>query len=339
MRLEEGARVVAPLPDALAGVAEPRAALLDDAELAREIEDVARAADALPVEDVEFDLAERRRHLVLHHLHARSIAHHDRVLLVERRGLFDRADATDVEAHRRVELERVAARRRLGAAEHDADLHADLVDEDDEAVRARDRAGELAERLAHQACLEPDVVVAHVALDFGLRHERGDRVDHDHVDRPRANEHVGDLERLLAVVGLREEELVGLDSELLRVGHVHRVLGVDVRRDAAGALDRRDRVERERRLAARLRAVDFDDAAARVAANAEREIEAQRPRRHRRDALVELLAVLEAHDRALAVLFLDACDGELESLRSVLVIHGAVLRVTVVGRAPGRDPP
>ena len=48
-----------------------------------------------------------------------------------------------------------------------------------------------------------------------------------------ADEHVGDLERLLAVVGLRDEQLVGLHAELARVGRVERVLGVDERGDAA----------------------------------------------------------------------------------------------------------
>ena len=62
--------------------------------------------------------------------------------------VLDGADAADVEAHRGVELERVAAGRGLGVAEHDADLHADLVDEDDDGVGALDVAGELAQRLA-----------------------------------------------------------------------------------------------------------------------------------------------------------------------------------------------
>src|SRR2546430_9212139 len=48
------------------------------------------------------------------------------------RSLFflDRADATDVEAQRRVKLERLAAGGRFGIPEHDADLLAKLVDED-----------------------------------------------------------------------------------------------------------------------------------------------------------------------------------------------------------------
>ena len=132
---------------------------------------------------------------------------------------------------------------------------------------------ELAQRLAHEARLQADVAVAHVALDLGLGHERRDRVDDDDVDRAGAHEHVGDLERLLAVVGLADEQLVGLDAELARVGGVERVLGVDERRDAARLLGLGDGVEGERGLAARLRAVDLDDAAARVAADAERDVE------------------------------------------------------------------
>src|SRR2546428_1767463 len=60
MQLEEVARVLAALPDALAPVAEPSAALLDDVVLHRQIEQIAFAGDALAVEDVELHLAERR---------------------------------------------------------------------------------------------------------------------------------------------------------------------------------------------------------------------------------------------------------------------------------------
>jgi hypothetical protein len=62
-------------------------------------------------------------------------------------------------------------------------------------------AGELAQRLAHQPGLQADVAVAHLALDLGPGHERGHRVDDDDVERAGADQHVGDLERLLAVSG------------------------------------------------------------------------------------------------------------------------------------------
>ena len=75
------------------------------------------------VHDVELDLLEGRGDLVLDHLHAGLVADHFVAVL-------DRADAADVEAHRGIEFQRIAAGGGFRIAEHDADLHADLVDED-----------------------------------------------------------------------------------------------------------------------------------------------------------------------------------------------------------------
>jgi hypothetical protein len=94
-------------------------------------------------------------------------------------------------------------------------------------------AGDLAQRLAHQAGLQADVAVAHLALDLGARHERGHRVDDDDVERAGADQHVGDLERLLTGVGLGDQQRVGVDAEGLRILRVERVLGVDEGGDAA----------------------------------------------------------------------------------------------------------
>src|SRR5207342_2385624 len=102
MLLQVFAGVVLALADAVLLVREPGAGLLDHAVHDAELEDLAFARDALAVEDVEHRLAERRRDLVLHHLHPGLVA--DRFL-----GLLDGADAADVEPHRGVELERVAA--------------------------------------------------------------------------------------------------------------------------------------------------------------------------------------------------------------------------------------
>ena len=66
------------------------------------------------------------------------------------------------------------------------------------------------------------------------------------------------------------------------VARVEGVLGVDERRDAAGRLRLGDDLQRERRLAARLGAVDLDDAPARHAADAERGVERERAGRDRR---------------------------------------------------------
>src|SRR6185312_9026535 len=115
------ASIFAALTDALAVVGEPGARLLDHAGLDAEIDQLADLGDALAVHDVELDLLERWCQLVLHHLDAGLVA--DDLVAV-----LDRADAADVETHRGIELERVAAGRRLRRAVHHADLHADLVD-------------------------------------------------------------------------------------------------------------------------------------------------------------------------------------------------------------------
>ena len=57
----------------------------------------------------------------------------------------------------------------------------------------------------------------------------------------RAHQHVGDLERLLAGVGLRDQQLADVDAELAGVDGVERVLGVDEGGGAAGLLHLRRR--------------------------------------------------------------------------------------------------
>src|SRR5687768_9766150 len=183
-------------------------------------------ADAFGVHDVELGLPERRRHLVLHDLDADVRA--DDVLF-----LLHWPDAPDVETQRRVELERLAASGRLRVTEHDADLLAQLIDEDDGRPRARDGTRELAKRLAHETRLETDVAVAHVAFDFGLRHESRDRVDDHDVYRARAHQDLADLERLFTGVRLGDQQTVDVHAELAGIFDVERMLGIDESGDTA----------------------------------------------------------------------------------------------------------
>src|SRR5215472_10044677 len=118
--LQEVPHVFASLPDALTAVAVPRAALLHDIVQHRQVQHIALARDPLAIQDVELGIAERRRHLVLDDLHLRARPNN-------RLAFLHRADAPNVDTHRRIELQRTAARRRLRIAEHHADLLADLV--------------------------------------------------------------------------------------------------------------------------------------------------------------------------------------------------------------------
>ena len=188
-------------------------------------------------------------------------------------------------------------------------------------------AGELAQRLRHQARLQADEGIAHLAVEFGLGHERRHRVDDEHVDRAGADQRLGDFERLLAVVGLRDQQVVDIDAELAARSRIERVLDVDERRHAAGLLRLGDDVQRERRLARRFRAEDLDDAAARQSADAEREVERDRSGGDGRDRHDGVL-LAEAHDRALAELLFDLAHGQVEGLHALFAVvafrrHGA----------------
>src|SRR3546814_15402129 len=93
-------RVLLALTDADAVERIPSTRFLDDAGLDAEVDDLAETRNAFAVHDIEFDLFERRRDLVLHHLDAGRVA--DDVFTD-----FDRAGAADIETHRCIEFERV----------------------------------------------------------------------------------------------------------------------------------------------------------------------------------------------------------------------------------------
>ena len=109
-----------------------------------------------------------------------------------------------------------------------------------------------------------------------------------------------DFEGLLAVVRLRDEKIVHIHAQLARVDGIERVLRVNERGLAAELLRFGDDVQSEGRLAARFRAVDFDHASAREAADAERCVNRNRAGRDHADR-DENVAVSQAHDRAFAV--------------------------------------
>ena len=163
--------------------------------------------------------------------------------------------------------------------------------------------------------------VAHLALDLGLRHERRHGVDGDDVDGAGAHEELADLERLLARIGLRDEEIVDVDADPPRVLGIHRVLGVDEGTDAPTPLRLRDHVVDERRLARRLRPEHLHHAAPRQPADSERHVEGERPGRHRPDRHLRLVA--HAHDRALAELPLDLAERNVECFVTIHSGHSS----------------
>src|SRR5579883_2109024 len=158
---QELARVLAALANAIALVAEPGSALLDDVLRDAEIDQVAFPRDAFPVNHVELGFAEWRGDFILDYLDLGPPA--DYVIAV-----LDRGDAPDVQPHRSVELQGAAAGGGFRVPEHHADFFADLVDEDEARPGFRYDAREFAESLGHQPRLQPHMTVAHLAIEFGF---------------------------------------------------------------------------------------------------------------------------------------------------------------------------
>src|SRR5215471_1450220 len=303
--------VLASLAESLAAVRKPGTAFLDDSLVDADVDEIAVARDAFAVHHVELRLAERRSHLVLHNFDACAAADDDVAVL-------DARNPADVQPNGGVELERPTASGGFGVAEHDADLFAQLVDEDERRLRLRDNSCQFSERLGHQARLQAHLRFTHLALDLSFRDERGDRVDNHDIDAVRADEHLDDFEGLFAVVRLRDQQVVDVDAQLLGIDRVKRVLRVHERRHAPQPLRFGDDLQRQRRLARRLGPEDLDDAAARDAANAQGVVDADGTGGNRFDRLDRPL-LAQAHDRAFAELFLDLADGQLHGFHAFAV--------------------
>ena len=142
--------------------------------------------------------------------------------------------------------------------------------------------------------------------------------DHQHVDRAGANQRIGDFQRLLAGVRLRDQKFVDIHAKLAGIDWIERVLGVDEGADAAFFLGFGNGVQRKRGLAGRFRPVDFHHPAARQTADAKRDVEPERARGNGLD-IHGLIVFAKLHHRALAELTLDLAQRSGQGFR---FIHG-----------------
>ena len=97
------------------------------------------------------------------------------------------------------------------------------------------------------------VAVAHLAVQFGLGHQRRHGIDHQHVDGAGSDQRAGDFERLFAVVGLRDQQVIDVHAQLAGISGIERMFDVDERRHAAPLLRFGDHLQRNGGFAGRLR--------------------------------------------------------------------------------------
>src|SRR3546814_3287195 len=111
------------------------------------------------------------------------------------------------------------------------------------------------------------------------------------------------------------------------------MLGVDEGAGTAGLLGLGDHVQRQGGLARTLRPVDLDDAAARQAADAQADVEAERAGRHGLD-LDGAGVGAELHHRALAERALDLAERGLQCLG---LVHAVLLDQSPEERRVGNE--
>ncbi len=71
--------------------------------------------------------------------------------------------------------------------------------------------------------------VADFAFDFRFRRQRRDGVDDDNINRAGARQRVTDLQRLLAGVRLRTQQVVDIDAQFACIDRIQRMFSIDER--------------------------------------------------------------------------------------------------------------
>ena len=124
------------------------------------------------------------------------------------------------------------------------------------------------------------------------------------------DERVRNVEGVFAAVRLGDDQIVRVDADDFCVFRIECVLRVDVGACAAGLLGVGDDMETDGRLTGGFGAVDFDDAAAREAADAHGDVKGHGARRDHWNFDVGLVA--QPHDGAFAKFLFNLTERELE---------------------------
>ena len=167
--------------------------------------------------------------------------------------------------------------------------------------------------------MEAHKAVAHLALDLRPGHQGRHGVHHHHINGAGAHQGLGDLQGLLAGIGLGNEHILDLHAQSPGIGGVQGVLGVHEGHLAALLLGLGQNVQGQGGLARGLGAVDLNDAPLGNAADAQGHIQGQGAGGN--GLYIGLGVIAVAHDGALAVQALDLLHGPLQGLFLVGLVH------------------
>jgi len=244
----EGLGVFAPLADALLSVGVPGAALSDDVLIERHIEDRSHLRDAVTVGDVELGLPERWSAFILDDFDAR--ARSDAVLAD-----FDRFELANVEPNGRIEFQRAAARRRSGFPNMMPTFSRSWLMKIITSCCERSRR-QLAQRLGHQSGLHP-TCASPISPSSSARVTSAATESTTTTSTALLRVSISRSRAPALRCRLRDQQVCRGRLERRGVVGIERVLDVDEGGRSAGLLRLGDGMQGQRRLAARLGAIDL----------------------------------------------------------------------------------
>ncbi len=202
-------------------IGKPATRFFHDFEFDTQINDFSDFGDSFAIHDVEFHYFKRRSHFVFHHFHFRSVTS-DVVC-----GFLNLTDPADVKTNRCIEFQCVTTGCGFRTSEHNPDFIAELVDENTKATGFVDGTRQFTESLAHQTSLKTHFAFAHFAFQFTFWNEGCHGVNYDNVDRPGTNEVLGNFKSLFTIIGLRDQKVLSIDTQLFSVGFIKCVFRID----------------------------------------------------------------------------------------------------------------
>ena len=150
--------------------------------------------------------------------------------------------------------------------------------------------------------------VAHFTLDFRLRYEGCYGVDDNDIDSTAAHEFFRNFQRLFSVIGLRNEKIRRIDPQMTCIHGVQRMFRIDKSGNTAGLLCRSNGMQSQGGFTRRFGTVNFDNTTARIPANADCQVNSQRPGRN--DLQIHFFSqIAKAHNRTLTEIFFNFFHG------------------------------
>ena len=100
--------------------------------------------------------------------------------------------------------------------------------------------------------------IAHLALDFCTRNESSNGVDNDNINRTAAYQSISNLQRLLAIIRLRNQQIVNINAQMARIFRIQCVLRINEGCIAAQLLRLSNHMQSHSRLTGRFRSINFN---------------------------------------------------------------------------------